>query len=271
MHPVKEAPIGIFDSGIGGLSIAKALKEKLPKERFIYFGDTAHLPYGDKSAESIEHYTSVIATFLSEKGCKALVVACNSASSVLPNISNLPFQADLIFNVIDPVVEEVVKKQSLKKIGLIGTKKTVKSGIYENRILALDPQRDVTSLATPLLAPMIEEGFINDQISTTIIKAYLDYPDFQNIDAMILGCTHYPLISHQIRTHFGERVQLFDACKNGLSERLVSVLNRKKLLAANHSSAEDLFFVSDYTPSFEKTARMFFGAQIHLEKTDIWD
>lgn len=272
MHPEKlsEAPIGIFDSGIGGLSIAKAIKEALPNEQIIYFGDTAHMPYGEKSAEAIGQYIEGITHYLKLKSCKALVVACNSASSVLPQIAITDFDPGLILNVIDPVVEKLSYMPSIRRIGVIGTKKTVLSGVYENRIHALDSLKDVVALPTPLLAPMIEEGYFNDDISSAIIHAYLDYPDFKNIDALILGCTHYPLIKQQIQDYVGARVSLYDATAL-IPNQLKSLLSERGLLSTTPSQHSDHFYVSDYTASFENAARMFFGTKIQLEKADIWN
>ena len=167
-------PIGIFDSGIGGLTIAHAIKIKLPNESLIYFGDTKHLPYGEKSEQAIKDYSLKIAEFLKNNNCKAIIIACNSASSaayyhIKKNINSIP-----IFNVIDPIVSFISKKYFNKKIGVIGTKATIQSGIYENKILEKNSSLSVASLETPLLAPMIEEGFFNQEISSTIIKNYLN-------------------------------------------------------------------------------------------------
>ncbi len=266
---LNEAPIGIFDSGIGGLSIAKAIKETLPNEQIIYFGDTAHMPYGEKSAEAISQYIEGIAHYLKLKSCKALVVACNSASSVLPHMNVPDFDPDLILNVIDPVVEKLSTMETIQRLGVIGTKKTVLSGVYENRIHALDSSKDVVALPTPLLAPMIEEGYFNDHISSAIIHAYLDYPDFKNIDALVLGCTHYPLIRKQIQEYMGEQVALYDATTL-IPEQLKSLLKERGLLRTSASELSDHFYVSDYTVSFENAARIFFGTKIKLEKADIW-
>ena len=162
---MKNSPIGIFDSGIGGLTVAHALKKKLPNENIIYFGDTEHLPYGDKSKTAIQSFSKRIVNFLVSKNCKAIVIACNSASSVACDTVEKEAKNLSVFNVIDPVVKEVVKICADYDIGVIGTKATIQSNIYEYKIKELCKNSKVSSLATPLLAPMIEEGFINEQIT----------------------------------------------------------------------------------------------------------
>lgn len=269
-HPLSDAPIGIFDSGIGGLSVARAIKRKLPDEQLIYFGDTAHLPYGEKSASAIRHFVTEISRFLKNKGCKALVVACNSASSVLHELEEWHFDQEMVMNVIDPAVSFVAHHPEAHKIGVIGTKKTVLSGIYEERIHKMNPGKEVIALPTPLLAPMIEEGFFNDTISSTIIHSYLSYPDFSNIDTLILGCTHYPLIRAQIDAFFHQKVALVDSSEL-LPDMLKHLLQERGLLHQAKQNNPDHFYVSDYTRSFEQAARMFFGAEVRLEKADIWN
>ena len=170
---MKKQPIGIFDSGVGGLTVAQAIKQTLPGESLIYFGDTAHLPYGDKSADSIKNYSRKITEFLLENGAKVVLVACNSASASAFDTLREEFGSKtIIIDVIDPVVN-YLGTRNYSKVGVIGTKRTISSGTYENKIRIKSPQTRVVSLATPLLVPMIEEGFIFDDISNAIIRAYL--------------------------------------------------------------------------------------------------
>src|SRR5688572_28942509 len=188
LKKAKSSPIGIFDSGIGGLTVAHAIKKALPSEDMIYFGDTAHLPYGDKSEAAIQAYSIKIADILLKKGCKVIVIACNSASSAAYELLKEYVRRDThIINVIDPMVAYVVDHYPSKNIGLIGTKRTVQSGIYHKKLSELGKNITLHSLATPLLAPMIEEGFFNNQISHEIIAQYLADPTLQNIDALILA------------------------------------------------------------------------------------
>src|SRR5688572_3597282 len=174
MASKQQQPIGIFDSGIGGLTVAHAIKKVLPGEHMIYFGDTAHLPYGDKSEAAIQAYSVRIANVLLQKGCKVIVIACNSASSAAYELLKEYVRKDThIINVIDPMVALVGREFQGKNIGLIGTKRTVQSGVYLKKIQELNKGITLHSLATPLLAPMIEEGFFNNQISHEIIAQYL--------------------------------------------------------------------------------------------------
>ena len=206
-------PIGIFDSGIGGLTVAHAVSKLLPNETIIYFGDTAHLPYGDKSPELIHSFVEKISQFLlTKKQCKSIVIACNTASATSYEYLRDKHKGSVpIINVIDPIVEAIVSNPEHKKIGLIATKTTVQSGVYQEKINRRNPDIDMEVLATPLLAPMIEEGFSKDKISKTVIENYLSHPKFKNIDGLILGCTHYVLIKDEINDFFNGTVKLYDS------------------------------------------------------------
>lgn len=252
--------IGVFDSGIGGLTVAAAIKKHYPNQQIIYFGDTAHLPYGDKSAAHIKTYIKAISAFLFAQNCDQLVVACNSASSVLSTRDGIPGFSSVI-NVIDPVVQKVAKRNDLKRVGVIGTKRTISSGVYGKKLKALRPDLEVHQLATPLLAPMIEEGFVGNTVSEHVVHEYLS--EMPELDALILGCTHYPLIHNQIDRFFSGSVELFDA-----PEVVVPQLN---IEATNNAAVDsDRFYVSDYTTSFEQTAQRFFGKSIQLEESDLF-
>jgi glutamate racemase len=266
---VKEQPIGIFDSGVGGLTVAHAIKQILPGESLIYFGDTVHLPYGDKSAESIRNYSRRITEFLLEHNSKVIVVACNSASASAFDALKDEFGSDTtIIDVIDPVVE-YLSTRKFSKVGVIGTKRTISSGTYENKIKVKSPLTEVVSMATPLLVPMIEEGFIFDDISNAIIRTYLSDESLAGIQGLILGCTHYPIIKNQISKIFNFDIEVIDSAK------LVSMILRDMLdkngLLNDSGKVHDQFFISDYTPYFEKIARMFFEGEINLQKADIWN
>jgi glutamate racemase len=265
---VNDQPIGIFDSGVGGLTVANSIKQILPGESLVYFGDTAHLPYGDKSAEAISSYSHRITEFLLEHNAKVVLVACNSASASAFESLKKDFQdRTLLFDVIDPVVN-YISTRNFSKIGVIGTKRTISSGTYEQKIHEKSDKTEVVSLATPLLVPMIEEGFIFDDISNAIIRAYLSNDELRGIQALILGCTHYPIIKNQISKIFNFNIEVLD------SARIVSMILRdaleKRGLLNDSGKVTDRFFISDYTPYFEKIARMFFEGEINLKKADIW-
>jgi glutamate racemase len=265
---VKEQPIGIFDSGVGGLTVAHAIKQILPGESLIYFGDTAHLPYGDKSEESIRYYSHRITEFLLEHNSKVVLVACNSASASAFETLKKDFKGKtILIDVIDPVVDYLSTK-NFNKIGVIGTKRTISSGTYEKKIKKKSPATTVVALATPLLVPMIEEGFIFDDISNAIIRTYLSNESLTGIQALILGCTHYPIIKNQISKIFDFNVEVVDSARI-VSMILRSVLEKNNLL--NDSGiVKDRFFISDYTTYFEKIAKTFFEGEINLTKADIW-
>ncbi len=265
---MKNRPIGIFDSGVGGLTVAHAVKQTLPGESIIYFGDTAHLPYGDKSAEAIQFYSRRITEFLLSFDAKVVLVACNSASASAFSALRSEFsEKTILIDVIDPVVE-YLGTRNFSRIGVIGTKRTISSGTYEQKLREKIPATAVVSMATPLLVPMIEEGFIFDDISNAIIRTYLSSETLRGIEALILGCTHYPIIRNQINKYFNFNIEIVDSGRS-VSEILRKTLERNNLLS-DRERGDDQFFVSDYTPFFEKIARMFFEREINLKKADIW-
>lgn len=264
-----DRPIGIFDSGVGGLTVANAIRQVLPGERLIYFGDTAHLPYGDKSKETVIAYSTRITQFLLEQQCKVIVIACNTASANAydPIIHETGNKA-LVVDVINPVVEHVVNNSSYKRIGVIGTKGTINSGTYVRKIIGRNPHLSVASMATPMLVPMIEEGFIFDDISNAIIRSYLSKPELEQIDALILGCTHYPIIKNQISKYYNFEVDVID------SSRIVANSLRNLLIENRQLSSKPKpihrFLVSDFTEYFQVISRLFFEENIVLEKINLW-
>lgn len=263
------SPIGVYDSGIGGLTVAHAITRLLPNEDIIYFGDTAHLPYGDKSEAAIQAYSIKIADVLLKKGCKVIVIACNSASSAAYELLKEYVRKDAhIINVIDPMITYVAQHFTDKTIGLIGTKRTVMSGIYNQRLSLVNNSIALKSLATPLLAPMIEEGFFNNQISHEIIAQYLSEGELKDINALILACTHYPLIKKEISQFYKNQVTILD------SSEVVALALKERLEESELINPQPIstkrFFVSDYTPSFEASTRLFFGEIVHLEQHRLW-
>lgn len=265
-----ESPIGIFDSGIGGLTVAHAISKLLPHESIVYFGDTAHLPYGDKSEASIQAYSIKIADVLLKKGCKVIVIACNSASSAAYELLKEYVRRDAeIINVIDPMVDLVLSQFANKKVGLIGTRRTIQSGIYARKINEANKNISLASLPTPLLVPMIEEGFFNNKISHDIIEKYLTDSILNNIDALILGCTHYPLIKNEISSLYPKSVTLLDSSEV-VAQALKNYLTANGLLSKT-AFPEHQFLVSDYTDSFEASTRIFFREEVHLQKHLLWN
>ncbi|MFM8912740.1 MAG: glutamate racemase [Flammeovirgaceae bacterium] len=265
------APIGIFDSGIGGLTVAKAINEALPNERLIYFGDTAHLPYGDKSEAAIQAFSIKIADVLLDKGCKAIVIACNSASSAAYLLLKeyIRHQA-IVMNVIDPMVAWVGQEFNYKKVGLIGTKRTVQSNAYGERFQRQYPHIELHSLATPLLAPMIEEGFCNNKISHDVIWQYLATPQLASIQALILACTHYPLIKAEIENFYQPPIAVLDSSRV-VAQQLQLLLVQSNLLRTETVPPHHQFLVSDFTEAFASSAEVFFRGKVRLELHRLWN
>ena len=261
--------IGIFDSGIGGLTVANAIAKVLPKEQIVYFGDTAHLPYGDKSPDSIKYYCIRIAQFLLEQNCKIIVIACNTASALAyETVKDFVGNKVTVIDVVNPIVNEIIQDKKLKHIGVIATKATIKSDIYAKKIKHANKNVEVASLATPLLASMIEEGFFNNKISRTIIHDYLSRPKLKKIDSLILACTHYPLIKKEVEEFYKGKIKIFDNAE-AVANTVAEVLAKEKLLAAKKNNNHK-FYISDYTKSFEETSRNFFKTKIKLTQAAIW-
>lgn len=263
-------PIGIFDSGIGGLTVANAISKAMPNETLIYFGDTAHLPYGEKSKDLIKEYSLGIAKFLLEnKSCKALVIACNTASAAAYEYLRDQHKGLIpIINVIDPIVETLVKNTHLNKIGLIATNTTIESGVYQEKITRRKPGATVQTLATPMLVPMIEEGYANDNISHTLISNYLENKKLEGIEALILGCTHYPIIKNEINQFYNNKVELVDSTII-VAQKLKDILTKENLLCEKRT-ASNKFYISDMNGHFDKSAQRFFQESINLELLNIW-
>ena len=265
-----ELPIGIFDSGIGGLTVAREIIELMPNEKVVYFGDTLHLPYGEKSKEKVINYCSKICEFLMKKKCKAIVVACNTASSVAMNSIKKKFGKDCyLFNVIDPVIEKIKNLKS-NHVGIIGTNATINSKIYEKKINSMYKDCNVFSLATPLLAPMIESRFHDASIKKKIIATYLDNEKLNSIETLILGCTHYPIILSEIQEFYNNKVHIISSL-NSIGSHIKAKLEKNNLLNTQKSNKKHEFFVSDITISFQKNAKSFFTQKISLKENNIFN
>jgi glutamate racemase len=260
--------IGIFDSGIGGLTVVKSLMEKLPGYNMIYFGDTARTPYGSKSPETVVRYALENTDFLLIQGAKLIVMACNTASSVAAG--RIAESYDIpIFEVVTPATERAVKTSNTLIIGVIGTRATVKSGIYEHKIMALKPDAKVYSVACPLLVPLVEEGWMKKPETVMIIKKYLHPLKVRQIDTLILGCTHYPLLKDKIQRKIGKRVHIIDS-SIAIAENVKFFLDTHpevdKQLGKNNAFR---LFVSDITEQFEKTARATLKRNVLLEHVEL--
>lgn len=267
----KSCPIGFFDSGIGGLTVVQAVTKLLPNENIVYFGDTAHLPYGDKSTAAIQSYSVKICDVLLQQNCKIILIACHSASAAAYDLVKAYVGSKaIVVNVIDPTIDYLKQTYSNKTIGLIGTKKTILSGVYNQKITELGKNITLKSLATPLLAHMIEEGFYDNSISENIIANYLISNELQNIEALILGCTHYPLIKSQIKKYYQSKVEIIDTSEKVALE-VQKILANNGIANTSNQVCQKKFFVSDYTHSFEETTRLFLQEKITLEHYPLWE
>ena len=222
-------PIGVFDSGVGGLTVVKALRELLPNENIFYLGDTARVPYGGKSASTVERYSIEMTDLLVAENVKAVVIACNSASAVaLPKLEET--LAVPVIGVIKPGAQAALAATRNQHVGVIGTRATIKSGAYERELRALNPQVRVSACACPLLVPLIEEGWLEDELTDRVIARYLGPLVHQGIDTLVLGCTHYPLLVHAISRALPKTVRLVDSARN-------CAMAVKKLLVQSYLSA----------------------------------
>ncbi len=253
----KEKPIGVFDSGIGGLTVVKRIAAVLPEENIVYFGDTARVPYGSKSNATVIEYSIEDAKFLMQKNVKAIVVACNTASSVameeLKKIFNVP-----IIGMIEPGAQTAVRTTKNNRIGVIGTRATISNKAYSNKIKELRPESEVFETACPLFVPLAEEGWINHKATYEIAEEYLKELREENIDTLVLGCTHYPILSKVIQEVIGENVTLVDSGV-AAADIIRSELDRTDLHTNGYSIGNQELYVSDIPTKFREVAELFLG------------
>ncbi|WP_299456658.1 glutamate racemase [uncultured Microscilla sp.] len=262
--------IGIFDSGIGGLTVARAVRQLLPQESIIYFGDTAHLPYGDKSTAALQAYAIKICNVLLQQNCKVILMACNSASvAAYDLVKEYVGSRAKVMNVIEPMINYIHDVYAGKSVGLIGTKQTILSNVYKKKVDQLGAGIDLRSLATPLLVPMIEENFFKNSIRAEIIDAYLSREELKDIDALILGCTHYPLIKASIQKFYNTRVEVLDSSEI-VASSLKGMLEMHNLTNKSGKVLQQ-FYVSDFTQSFETSTQLFFGKHVQLTHYPLWE
>ena len=252
-------PIGIFDSGLGGLTVVKALKELMPNESIIYLGDTARLPYGVKSKNLVKQFCTQITRFLLEKNAKAIIIACNTATAMALNSLKNEFKNIPIIGVIEPGSEKAISKTITKKIGVIGTIATISSGAYEKEIKQKDSRIEIISKACPLFVPFVEEGLIHGSAINEIAKQYLSSLN-NKVDTLILGCTHYPLLKDIIFNNT-ENIKLIDSAST-VAEVAYKVLLKNKLLSEEKKSGELDCYVTDLPMRFEELGNIFFGSDI---------
>jgi glutamate racemase len=246
-------PIGVFDSGIGGLTVVKALHDLLPNEDIAYLGDTARVPYGPKSPETVQRYALELAQMLMQQNAKALVVACNTVSSVALPLLTKNFSVPVI-GVIEPGAQAALQATRDRHIGVIGTRATIRSGAYERALRASDNNVRVSSSACPLLVPLIEEGLLNDDVTDRVIVRYLEPLLADGIDTLVLGCTHYPLLTGAIARALGREITLVDSAQNCASA-VQEMLERQSLRAPREHLGELHVALTDAADNFLNVAR----------------
>jgi glutamate racemase len=249
----KSKPIGVFDSGIGGLTVVSALRVLLPNESIFYLGDTARVPYGGKSASTVQRYSLEIAAMLLEENAKTVVVACNTASAVA--LAQLTESVPVtVTGVIRPGAEAAVAATRSGHVGVIGTRATIKSGAYERTLRSLDSKIQVTARACPLLVPLIEEGWLESPITDQIILQYVEPLLDEGIDTLVLGCTHYPLLRNAIARLLGNEITLVDSAQN-CANAVRDLLVRENLRAPDTSTGTLQVALTDPPDSFLRVAR----------------
>ncbi len=262
-----EAPIGIFDSGVGGLTVAKEIMQQLPKEKLIYFGDTARVPYGSKSKETVTAYSRQIIKFLLSKQVKAIVVACNTASALALDTVSKEVEVPMI-GVVKPGAKVAVQTTKNGKIGVIGTEATIRSGLYPTLLKAMNPKLEVYEQPCPLFVPLVEEMWLNDPVTKEIAKRYICGLQKQDIDTLVLGCTHYPLLRPILREIVGDQVALVNPAYE-TAKYLKEVLSLKKLeCTENKYQSDHIFYVSDGAEKFRAFASSILACEM-IETKDV--
>lgn len=255
------SPIGIFDSGIGGLTVLKEIVKQLPNEDIVYFGDMARLPYGNKSARTVIRFSLENTKFLLKHGVKCIIVACNTSSSLaLPTLRSR-FKIPIL-GVIKSAVKEAVTVSTKGRIGIIGTRTTAASMSYQRQIRKINPRVKSFVQACPLFVPLAEEGWINDQVTLKVTQRYLKPLLKKHIDTLILGCTHYPILKTVIRKVAGEKINFVDSAKSVAQETKQVLLRNKLARNQNNRRGKYRFYVSDEPAVFRKVGRWFLGKNI---------
>lgn len=263
-------PIGVFDSGIGGLTVVREIMRLMPEEQIIYFGDTARVPYGNKSNATIRKFANEIVQFLLSKNVKAIVVACNSVSSTALNWLKPKYSLPLI-GVIEPGAAEAVKITKNQRIGIIGTRATIASRAYEFAIHRINPEIQTYSKSCPLLVPLAEEGWFDPKVIEFVLKPYLSELKKKDIDTLILGCTHYPLLKQEIQKYVGPKIKLIDSA-TAVAFKIYDTLKAGQQEKKKHSpviKSNDLhvqFYFSDVPRGFNQLSKRFIGHPIPYKK-----
>lgn len=259
---MSDLPIGIFDSGVGGLTVARSVMETLPKESILYLGDTARVPYGTKSATTVARYARSAATLLLDQGIKLLVVACNTASAYA--LEELQATLDVpVLGVVEPGSEAALRTSRNRRIGVIGTPGTIRSEQYQQTIASLDSSAQVFCKACPLFVPLAEEGWIAGDVPLRVAEVYLEELLTREIDTLVLGCTHYPLLAGVIQEAAGPQVNLVDSA-HSTSRAVADVLAAGSLCAEPNQPPRHRFFCTDSPETFVRVGERFLGESIAM-------
>lgn len=254
------ASIGIFDSGFGGLTVMRAIRELMPNENILYFGDTARLPYGSKSASTILRYSLENASFLVKQGIKVLVIACNTSCSAALEQVRSETQIPVI-GITEQGVEEVTTLFSEEKVGILATRATINSGIYQKQILDKRPSIELFPISCPLFVPLVEEGYVEHPMCTLVVQEYLQLLKNKGIKGLLLGCTHYPLLQSVIQQELGPEIQLIDPA-TACAKKTRQLLAENNLLTPSSSLPHYQFFVSDDPEKFRLHGKTFLNYPI---------
>jgi glutamate racemase len=261
--------IGIFDSGIGGLTVVHALKQARPDLSYVYLGDTARAPYGTKSPETIRRYAEECVDFLLSKGAKAIIIACNTASSLASEHLRGRHPELPIFEVVGPAVRAALAASKHKHVGLIGTRATVASGIYEKMLKSADPSIQVTARHAQLLISLVEEGWTDESETESIIEKYLAPIREASVDSLILGCTHFPILKSHIHASMGEGVTLIDSAEAVIAEFRATIMADESLASSLDQGGLSSYYVTDPTPAFAAIGSAWLGMSIEVHKAQI--
>jgi len=263
--PQSSAPIGIFDSGVGGLTVFRAIEQRLPNESLIYLGDTARIPYGVRSPATIERYAYECASFVQSRGVKAIVIACNTASALAASYLRSRFELP-ITGVIRPGSRRAVEKTRNGRIGVIATEATIGSGAYERAILAIRSGLEITSRACPLFVPLAEEGWLNHSVTRQVAEEYLAELRSSGVDTLVLGCTHYPILRPVIEQTMGDHISYVDSGE-AVAIEVAKLLEERGLIRSDQQPRVEEFYVTDSADRFRRVAELFLGRPLESVAT----
>jgi glutamate racemase len=258
--------IGVFDSGVGGLTVVKEIFKYLPKYQIIYFGDTARLPYGTKGADFVKQYSSKITQWLLDNDAKVIVIACHTSSSWAGDFLKEEFKNIPIFDMINPALKEVLSKTKNKKIGIIGTPGTIRSNSWKNHLLRLDPSLSIYSRECPLFVPLVEEGWVNKKITKDVVKEYLKYFKDKNIDTLVLACTHYPILEKIIKKEI--KANIINPAESLAKDLKIFLDNNPHIFSEIQKGSSHKFFFSDEPYNLKKISNICLKKEIKVKILD---